>query len=123
MSKTKLIKGKFQSFVDPRNGTKKINALIKLKTLIDAANEDGEVAITIIPQKEENMENKKHIQMYGDHYAIHNTHYDIAKGKAIRKAKQQAEAVIMNPEIAELEAEASLSDEQLDAIYNQYANR
>ncbi len=123
MNNTKLIKGKFQSFVDPRNGTKKINALIKLQTLIDAANEDGEVAITIIPQKEENMDNKRHIQMYGDHYAIHNTHYDIAKGKAIRKAKQQAEAVIMNPEIKELEAEASFSDEELDLIYNSYTNR
>ena len=61
--------------------------------------------------------------MYGDHYAIHNTHYDIAKGKAIRKAKQQAEAVIMNPEIKELEAEASFSDEELDLIYNSYTNR
>lgn len=58
MNNTKLIKGKFQSFTDPRNGTKKINALIKLQTLIDAANEDGEVAITIIPQKDENIDNK-----------------------------------------------------------------
>tara|TARA_R110002012_G_C11574274_1_gene604687 strand:- start:270 stop:638 length:369 start_codon:yes stop_codon:yes gene_type:complete len=117
-----LIKGKFQSFVDPRNGTKKINALIKLKTLIEAANEDGEVAITIIPQKEENMENKKHIQMYGDHYAIQNTHYDIAKGKAIRKAKELAQSVIMNPEIKELEAEATFTDEELDMLYDNKLN-
>jgi len=117
-----LIKGKFQSFVDPRSGTKKINALIKLKTLIEAANEDGEVAITIIPQKEENMENKKHIQMYGDHYAIQNTHYDIAKGKAIRKAKELAQSVIMNPEIKELEAEAGFTDEELDMLYDNKLN-
>ena len=123
MNNTKLIKGKFQSFIDPRNGTKKINALVKLQTLIDAANEDGEVAITIIPQKDENIDNKKHIQMYGDHYAIQNSHYDIAKGKAIRKAKQEAESVIMNPEIQELEAEASFSDEHLKSIYNTYNNR
>lgn len=123
MNNTKLIKGKFQSFIDPRNGTKKINALVKLQTLIDAANEDGEVAITIIPQKDENMDNKRHIQAYGDHYAIQNTHYDVAKGKAIKKAKQLAEAVIMNPEIQELDAEASFSDEHLKSIYNTYNNR
>ena len=123
MSNTKLIKGKFQSFIDPRNGTKKINALVKLQELVDAANEDGEVAITIIPQKEENMQNKRHIQTYGDHYAIQNTHYDVAKGRAIRKAKELAESVIMNPEIQELDAEASFSDEHLNAIYNQYPNR
>tara|TARA_R110000824_G_scaffold67836_3_gene175584 strand:+ start:68 stop:427 length:360 start_codon:yes stop_codon:yes gene_type:complete len=117
MNNTKLIKGKFQSFTDPRNGTKKINALIKLQTLIDAA-VDGEVAITIIPQKEDNMDNKIHVRMYGDHYAIQNTHYDIAKGKALKKAQREAEDVIMNPEIKELEAEASFSNSLLESKYN-----
>jgi len=60
--------------------------------------------------------------MYGDHYAIQNTHYDIAKGKAIRKAKELAQSVIMNPEIKELEAEAGFTDEELDMLYDNKLN-
>lgn len=111
-----LIKGKFQSFKN--NGKTKINCLVSLKELEKMAGENGYVAFTIIPQGEEFMENAEHIKKYGNHYAIKNTQYNIKLGYAFKKAQELAEKTIMEPEIAEKEAEATFSQEQLDAIYN-----
>ena len=89
------------------------------------AGENSYVAFTIIPQNEEYMENTEHIKKYGNHYAIKNTQYNIKLGYAFKKAQELAEKTIMEPEIAEKEAEASFSEEHLDAIYNNntYENR
>ena len=111
-----LIRGKFQSFKN--NGKTKINCLISLKELEKMAGENGYVAFTIIPQNEEYMQNVEHIKKYGNHYAIKNTQYNIKLGYAYKKAQELAEKTIMEPEIAEKEAEATFSQEQLDAIYN-----
>ena len=116
-----LIKGKFQSFKN--NGKTKINCLVSLKELEKMAGENGYVAFTIIPQGEEFMENAEHIKKYGNHYAIKNTQYNIKLGYALKKAQQLAEATIMEPEIAEKEAEATFTEEELDALYNEYPNR
>ena len=87
------------------------------------AGENGYVAFTIIPQGEEFMQNAEHIKKYGNHYAIKNTQYNIKLGYALKKAKELAEATIMEPEIAEKEAEATFTQEELDALYNTYPNR
>ena len=118
-----LIRGKFQSFQN--NGKTKINCLVSLKELEKMAGGTGYVAFTIIPQNEEFMQNAEHIKQYGNHYAIKNTQYNIKLGYAMQKAKELAEKTIMEPEIAEKEAEATFSQEQLEDIYinNSYDHR
>ena len=113
-----LIRGKFQSFQN--NGKTKINCLVSLKELEKMAGGTGYVAFTIIPQNEEFMQNAEHIKKYGNHYAIKNTQYNIKLGYALKKAQELAEATIMEPEIAEKEAESLLSEEELDNLYNNY---
>ena len=113
-----LIRGKFQSFQN--NGKTKINCLVSLKELEKMAGGTGYVAFTIIPQNEEFMQNAEHIKKYGNHYAIKNTQYNIKLGYAMQKAKELAEKTIMEPEIAEKEAESLLSEEELDNLYNNY---
>jgi hypothetical protein len=118
MKKSNLIKGKIHQYECKQTGQIKLNALLKLESLIDKVDKDGNVAITIIPQKQENLDNLRYVNAYGNHYAVHNKHYDIAKGKLIKLALQKAEDSIINPEIAELNAEAGLSEENLEAKYN-----
>ena len=113
-----LIRGKFQSFQN--NGKTKINCLVSLKELEKMAGGTGYVAFTIIPQNEEFMQNAEHIKKYGNHYAIKNTQYNNKLGYALKKAQELAEATIMEPEIAEKEAESFLSEEELDNLYNNY---
>ena len=110
-----LIKGKFQSFTN--NGKTKVNCLVSMKELQRIAADDGYVAFTIIPQSDEFKENKEHVKKYGDHYASKCTQYNIKLGYALKKAQELAEATIMEPEIAEKEAEATFSQEQLEDIY------
>ncbi len=116
-----LIKGKFQSFTN--NGKTKINCLVSIKELQRIAADSGYVAFTIIPQDDKFLDNKEHIKKYGNHYAIKNTQYNIKLGYGMQKAQQLAEATIMEPEIAEKEAEATFTEEELDALYNAYPNR
>ena len=116
-----LIKGKFQSFTN--NGKTKINCLVSITELQRIAADSGYVAFTIIPQDDKFLENKEHIKKYGNHYAIKNTQYNIKLGYALKKAQELAEATIMEPEIAEKEAEATFTQEELDALYNTYPNR
>ena len=118
-----LIKGKFQSFTN--NGKTKINCLVSIKELQRIAADSGYVAFTIIPQDDKFLDNKEHIRKYGNHYAIKNTQYNIKLGYAMQKAKELAEKTIMEPEIAEKEAEATFSQEQLEDIYinNSYDHR
>ena len=113
-----LIKGKFQSFTN--NGKTKINCLVSINELQRIAADSGYVAFTIIPQDDKFLENKEHIKKYGNHYAIKNTQYNIKLGYALKKAQELAEATIMEPEIAEKEAESFLSEEELDNLYNNY---
>tara|TARA_R100001591_G_scaffold118622_2_gene142979 strand:- start:2862 stop:3236 length:375 start_codon:yes stop_codon:yes gene_type:complete len=124
MKKSNLIKGKIHQYECKKTGQVKMNALLKLSSLIDKVDDQGNVALTIIPQKQENLENPTHVKHYGNHYAVHNVHYDIAKGRLTKKALQQAEDIIINPEIAELNAEADMDEDVLNEVYNnKYPNR
>tara|TARA_R100001079_G_C4430606_1_gene143994 strand:+ start:351 stop:722 length:372 start_codon:yes stop_codon:yes gene_type:complete len=115
-----LIKGKFQSFTN--NGKTKVNCLVSMKELQRIAADDGYVAFTIIPQSDDFKENKEHVKKYGDHYASKCTQYNIKLGYAIKKAKELAERTIMEPEIAEKEAESFLSEQELDHLYTNYTD-